>query len=61
LPCPPNGDGLTIGSGGSSGVFAPSLCVGALLSTAFGSLAGTLLPDQVGPPGAYGLVGGWPG
>ena len=48
---------LTIGSGGSGGVFAPSLYVGAMLGTAFGSLAGMLLPGQVGPPGAYGLVG----
>ena len=48
---------LTIGSGGSGGVFAPSLFVGAMLGTAFGTLANQLWPGLVAPPGAYGLVG----
>jgi len=48
---------LTIGSGGSGGVFAPSLFVGAMLGTAFGAGARVLLPGVVGSPGAYGLVG----
>ncbi len=48
---------LTIGSGGSGGVFAPSLFLGAMLGTAFGTLAGVLLPGFTAPAGAYGLVG----
>jgi chloride channel protein, CIC family len=48
---------LTIGSGGSGGVFAPSLFVGAMLGTAFGTAAQALLPGLTAPPGAYGLVG----
>lgn len=48
---------LTIGSGGSGGVFAPSLFTGAMLGTAFGTIAHTLLPGLTAPAGAYGLVG----
>ena len=49
---------LTIGIGGSGGVFAPSLFIGAMGGTAFGELAHALLPpDIAGSPGAYGLVG----
>jgi chloride channel protein, CIC family len=48
---------LTIGIGGSGGVFAPSLFIGAMLGTAFGTVAGAILPDGVAPAGAYGLVG----
>lgn len=48
---------LTIGIGGSGGVFAPSLFIGAMLGTAFGMVAGTVMPGGVAPAGAYGLVG----
>lgn len=48
---------LTLGSGGSGGVFAPSLFVGAVLGGAFGSLVHAWLPDLTGSPGAYALVG----
>src|SRR5918911_1584411 len=48
---------LTIAVGGSGGVFAPSLFMGAMLGTAFGGAVQQLLPGLVGPPGAYGLVG----
>ncbi len=48
---------LTIGIGGSGGVFAPSLFMGAMLGTAYGLAIGHLLPGIVGPAGAYGLVG----
>lgn len=48
---------LTIGSGGSGGVFAPSLFIGAMLGTSFGSLLHGILPDSTAPAGAYGLVG----
>jgi CIC family chloride channel protein len=48
---------LTISIGGSGGVFAPSLFMGAALGSAYGGLMQMLLPGIVGPAGAYGLVG----
>jgi chloride channel protein, CIC family len=48
---------LTIGIGGSGGVFAPSLFMGAMLGTAFGIVANMLFHGAVAPAGAYGLVG----
>jgi CIC family chloride channel protein len=48
---------LTIGIGGSGGVFAPSLFVGAMLGAAFGDVVHAVLPHSSGPPGAYALVG----
>ena len=49
--------GLTIGIGGSGGVFAPSLFIGAMLGSAFGQVAHQLAPGLAGPAGAYALVG----
>lgn len=49
--------GLTIGIGGSGGVFAPSLFIGAMAGTAFGMLAQAWLPTLVPTPGVYGLIG----
>ena len=48
---------LTIGIGGSGGVFAPSLFMGAMLGTAFGLVANMLFHGSVAPAGAYELVG----
>ncbi len=48
---------LTLGSGGSGGVFAPSLFSGAMLGGAFGVVAHRLLPDITATEGAYALVG----
>ncbi len=48
---------LTIGSGGSGGVFAPSLFIGAMLGTAFGTGVHAAMPGLTAPAGAYGLVG----
>lgn len=48
---------LTIGIGGSGGVFAPSLFLGAMTGTAFGIAAHQLVPGSAGQVGAYGLVG----
>jgi len=48
---------LTLGSGGSGGIFAPSLFMGAMLGTAFGYGVHTLFPTVTAAPGAYGLVG----
>ncbi|MBT1003817.1 chloride channel protein [Paenarthrobacter sp. DKR-5] len=48
---------LTIGVGGSGGVFAPSLFIGAMLGAAFGEAAGALVPGLHGQVGAFALVG----
>jgi CIC family chloride channel protein len=48
---------LTVGSGGSGGVFAPGLFIGAMLGGGFGLLMHQLFPGLPGPPGAYALVG----
>ncbi len=48
---------LTIGIGGSGGVFAPSLFMGAMLGAAFGDTAHQVAPGIAGPVGAYGLIG----
>ncbi len=48
---------LTLGSGGSGGVFAPSLFLGAMLGVVFGNVVHGLFPDITGPVGAYALVG----
>jgi CIC family chloride channel protein len=48
---------LTLGAGGSGGVFAPSLYTGAMLGNAFGSLAHGLFPSWTASSAAYGLVG----
>lgn len=48
---------LTIGIGGSGGVFAPTLFVGAMAGTAFGVVAHDLFPTITESPGAYGLIG----
>ena len=48
---------LTLGSGGSGGVFAPSLFIGAMLGSSFGSLIHILFPAMEISPGAYALVG----
>ena len=47
----------TLGSGGSGGVFAPSLFMGAMLGSSFGRVANTLFPSITAPSGAYALVG----
>ena len=47
---------LTLGSGGSGGVFAPCLFTGAFLGDAFGRVAHGLFPLWTAPPAAYGLV-----
>ena len=48
---------LTIAIGGSGGVFAPSLFMGAMLGSAFGQAAHAALPQLTAPSGAYALVG----
>jgi len=48
---------VTLGSGGSGGVFAPSLFVGAALGGAFGYGAHYFFPTHTSSYGAYALVG----
>ncbi len=48
---------LTLGSGGSGGVFAPSLFFGASLGGAMGAVLQGWLPGEVGNTGSYALVG----
>lgn len=48
---------LTLGSGGSGGIFAPGLFIGAMLGVVFGNVVHELFPAITGPVGAYALVG----
>lgn len=57
LICKAAGTCLTLGSGGSGGVFAPSLFLGATTGGAFGLLVQTLPWFAGADPGAYALVG----
>lgn len=47
---------ITLGSGGSGGIFAPSLFMGAMLGSFFGSAVHSFFPEMTGSPGAYALV-----
>ena len=51
------GNCATLGSGGSGGVFAPALYMGAMLGGAFGSLVHTAAPEWTASSGAYAMVG----
>lgn len=51
------GNCATLGSGGSGGVFAPSLFMGAMLGGAYGHLAHALFPEATAGSGAYAMVG----
>lgn len=48
---------LTLGSGGTGGVFMPSLFLGAAFGGAYGLTAGSIVPGLAGPPGAYAVAG----
>jgi len=48
---------ITLGSGGSGGVFAPSLFMGAMLGESFGQIVHALFPAITAPVGAYAMVG----
>jgi chloride channel protein, CIC family len=47
---------VTLGSGGSGGIFAPSLFMGATLGFFFGNIVNYFFPNVTGSPGAYALV-----
>lgn len=48
---------LTLGSGGSGGVFSPCIFIGAMLGAAYGQVAGLLFPGLTAAAGAYAVVG----
>ena len=48
---------ITIGSGGSGGIFAPSLFIGAMVGGVVGTVIDTIWPGATGGAGAYALVG----
>jgi CIC family chloride channel protein len=47
----------TLAAGGSGGVFAPALYIGAMVGGAFGLAANAAFPTLTAPAGAYALVG----
>lgn len=47
---------VTLGSGGSGGVFAPSLFMGAMIGVFFGEIVHGYFPEITAEPGAYALV-----
>jgi chloride channel protein, CIC family len=47
---------LTLSIGGSGGVFAPSLFIGAMAGMAFGTVAHNLFGPGIGPPALYAVV-----
>ncbi len=47
---------ITLGSGGSGGIFAPSLFMGCMTGGAFGYVLHSFLPTLTASPGAYALV-----
>lgn len=51
------GTAFTVGSGGSGGIFAPSLFIGATFGGAYGSLMHGWFPGSVSSAGAYALIG----
>lgn len=48
---------FTLGSGGSGGIFAPALFVGATLGSAYGLFLADILPGEIAPATTYALVG----
>jgi len=48
---------LTLGSGGSGGIFAPSLFIGAMLGAGYGDVVNRILPAATQTPGVYAVVG----
>ncbi|MDH4217634.1 MAG: chloride channel protein [Candidatus Aminicenantes bacterium] len=48
---------MTLGSGGSGGIFAPSLFLGAMTGNLVGSVFHSAFPGSISSPGAFSLVG----
>ncbi|OPX77035.1 MAG: Inosine-5'-monophosphate dehydrogenase [Methanosaeta sp. PtaB.Bin039] len=49
--------GCTVGSGGSGGLFAPTLYIGTMLGLSFGIMTDRIFPGLVANPPDYGLLG----
>ncbi len=48
---------ITLGSGGSGGIFAPALFIGAVIGGSYGSIVHSLFPNVTASSGAYAAVG----
>ncbi|MFW6023094.1 MAG: chloride channel protein, partial [Halanaerobiaceae bacterium] len=48
---------MTLGSGGSGGVFAPSLFIGAMMGSSYGNIVHSILPSITAGPSSYAIVG----
>lgn len=48
---------VSLGSGGSGGIFAPSLFIGCMTGSAFGHIVHSAAPALTATPGAYAMVG----
>jgi CIC family chloride channel protein len=48
---------VTLAGGGSGGIFAPSLFIGATLGASFGIVCNMLFPEYSANPGVYAIVG----
>jgi chloride channel protein, CIC family len=48
---------LTVGTGNSGGIFAPSLFMGAMLGQCYGTIVNQIFPNITAPASAYALVG----
>jgi CIC family chloride channel protein len=57
IPCKIAATSITIGSGGSGGIFAPSLFIGAMTGGFLGAVAHAIFPSVTASPGAYSIVG----
>ena len=48
---------FTVGSGGSGGVFAPSIVIGSMVGALVGSIAELFIPGAIEFPGIYAIIG----
>ncbi len=48
---------ITLGSGGSGGIFSPSLFLGATIGGMYGALINHMIPNLAASPAAYAIVG----
>jgi CIC family chloride channel protein len=57
LPVKMGATSLTLASGGSGGLFLPSLYLGSIIGGLWGIMVGAVFPTVTGPSGGYALVG----
>lgn len=48
---------FTLGSGASGGIFAPSLFIGAMAGSSYGTIINRIFPNITAGPGSYAIVG----